>query len=169
MKKLLVLFCSAGVLFMAGCGSEKVTPEDVGKQYMEQRFTGAEANLTDLAYTVVDAGDDMATVAIEGTITYKEKIFLKKKNGKWAVTDEAPAATEDSETSVVVAEVAPVNEEAVEHAPAVEALEHTPIVEPLEHSPIVEDVEHEPAAEPVKEVHDAPAESHAPAEEVVHH
>lgn len=27
MKKLLVLFCSAGVLFMAGCSSEKATTE----------------------------------------------------------------------------------------------------------------------------------------------
>lgn len=101
MKKLLVLFCSAGVLFMAGCGNDKVTPEDVGKKYMQTRFAGAEANLTELSYTVVDAGDDMATVSIEGNITYKEQIFLKKKNGKWMVTEDAPeAVSEVAETEV---------------------------------------------------------------------
>lgn len=92
MKKFLVLFCSAAVLFMAGCSSEKVTPEDVGKKYMQTRFAGAEANLTELSYTVVDAADDMATVSIEGEITYKEQIFLKKKNGAWVVTEDAPEA-----------------------------------------------------------------------------
>ncbi|WP_300674926.1 hypothetical protein [Desulfoluna sp.] len=141
MKKLLVLLCSAGVLLMVGCSSEKVTPEDVGKTYMENRFSGAEANLTDLAYTVVDSGDDMATVSIEGTILYKEQIFLKKKNGKWAVTDEAPEA---DETAVAVVEPA-AEEDATAGADVVEV----PV--PAEEVPVVVD------------------ETEAPVEEVAHH
>jgi len=166
MKKLLVLFCSAGVLFMAGCGSEKVTPEDVGKQYMEKRFAGADANLTDLAYTVVDAGDDMATVAIEGTITYKEQIFLKKKNGAWAVTDETP------ETAVVVVEAAPVEEVLAQHVPEAEPVvdAHEAVVE--NHAPAethaVEEI-HTPAETHASVEAHAPADTHAPAKEAAHH
>jgi len=151
MKKLLVLFCSAGVLLMVGCGSDKVTPEDVGKKYMEKRFSGAEANLTELNYTVVDAGDDMATVEIEGSITYKEQIFLKKKGGKWVVSEEAPEAVE----AVAVAEAAE-PEEAV-HADADVEVEEEAAVEPV--------------VEPAEESHDAhaDADAHAAAEEAVHH
>ncbi|VFQ45545.1 hypothetical protein [Desulfoluna butyratoxydans] len=146
MKKLLVLFCSAGVLLMAGCGSEKVTPEDVGKKYMEKRFAGAEANLTELNYDVVDTGDDTATVSIEGSISYKEQIFLEKKGGKWVVAAEAPEATE------AVAEAAEADEAVHAEADAVQ--------EPAA------DVEAD--AEPVEEAHDAHGDSHAP-EEVAHH
>jgi len=167
MKKLLVLFCSAGVMFMAGCGSEKVTPEDVGKQYMEKRFAGADANLTDLAYTVVDAGDDMATVEIEGAITYKEQIFLKKKNGVWAVTDETP------EAAVVVAEAAPVEEVLAQDVPEEEPVvedTHEPAAE--SHAPAdthaVADT-HTPAETHVSEEAHAPADTHAPAKEAAHH
>lgn len=167
MKKLLVLFCSAGVLFMAGCGSEKVTPEDVGKQYMEKRFAGADANLTDLAYNVVDAGDDMATVEIEGTITYKEQIFLKKKNGAWAVTDETP------EAPVVVAEAAPVEEGLAQHVPEEEPVVDAHEVAAESHAPAethaVEET-HTPAETHASvESHAPAAETHAPAKEAAHH
>lgn len=132
MKKLLVLFCSAGVLFMAGCGSEKATPEDAGRKYMEKRFAGADANLTDLRYSVVDAGEEMATVAIEGTITYKEHIFLKKKGGEWVVTDEAPAVVApeaEKEAAAVEAPAAePVKKEAhAAVAPAADVAPNKPL------------------------------------------
>lgn len=142
MKKLLVLFCSAGVLLMAGCGSEKVTPEDVGKKYMEKRFAGAEANLTELKYDVVDTGDDTATVSIEGSISYKEQIFLEKKGGNWVVAAEAPEATE------AVAEAAEADEAVHAEADA--------------------EVDAEAPAEPEEEAHDGHDDSHA-AEEVAHH
>ncbi|MCG8471671.1 MAG: hypothetical protein MI742_07420 [Desulfobacterales bacterium] len=127
MKKFFVLCCSAGLLLAAGCSSDKVTPEEIGQNYMEKRFAGAEANLTDLKYTVVDAGDEAATVMIEGSITYKEEIYLKKKGSKWVVTDEAPdmeAVEPEAEAKApeVVAEAAeeahhePVEEDAHEEA-----------------------------------------------------
>ncbi|WP_236892775.1 hypothetical protein [Desulfoluna limicola] len=167
MKKLLVLFCSAGVLFMAGCGSEKVTPEDVGKQYMEKRFAGADANLTDLAYTVVDAGDDMATVEIKGSITYKEQIFLKKKNGAWAVTDEAP------EAAVVVAEATPVEEVDAQHVPEAKPEVDGHEVAAESHAPVethaaVEEAHTPEETQSAVDAH-ATADTHAPAKEAAHH
>ncbi len=93
MKKFLVMVCSASVLFMVGCSGDKVNPEDVGKQYMEKRLVGADANLTNLTYTVKDAGNDMAIVSIQGTLTYKEQISLQKIDGEWVVV-ETPAEEE---------------------------------------------------------------------------
>ena len=142
MKKILVLLCSAGVLFLAGCSGDKVSPEEVGKEYMAQRFAGAEANLTDLKYTVEDSGEEMATVSIEGTITYKERIFLKKSKDTWVVT-EMPAPEE------VVAEELP--------APVEEAAEEVATEEEVV------------TADAHADTHAAPEETHAPVKEASHH
>ena len=129
MKKVLVLCCSAALLFAAGCSSDKVSPKEVGENYMQKRFAGAEADLKDLNYTVVDAGEEAATVVIEGSITYKEKIFLKMKNGKWMVTDEAP---EDVSEAAPAVEEASAEVAAEVEAEAPEAV-HEPEEEPSAH------------------------------------
>ena len=121
MKKFFVLCCSAGLLLAAGCSSDKVTPEEIGQNYMEKRFAGAEANLMDLKYTVLDAGDEAATVMIEGSITYKEEIYLKKKGSKWVVTDEAPdMEAVEPEAEAKAPEVAAEAAEEAHHEPVEE-------------------------------------------------
>lgn len=181
MKKFFVLCCSAGLLLAAGCSSDKVTPEEVGENYMEKRFAGAEADLKDLNYTVVDAGEDAATVMIEGTISYKEEIYLKLKNGKWVVTDEKPEGAQNvAEAAVEEGHAAPVEE--AHAAPAPEEEEADAHAAPVKteadtHAAPAnaEDDAHAAPAEAEADTHAAPAKAEAdahaaPAEkETAHH
>lgn len=108
MKKLLVVVCCIGALALAGCSSDE-TPEAFGKKYIEKKFENLNSDLLDLDYTVQPAGEDAATVVIEGKIKYKEEIYLVKKGDTWVV-GKKPSETAAADKKETVAK--PVKKEA---------------------------------------------------------
>ena len=93
MKKVSVILGVIGfmaILAVVGCGEKIMSPEDVSKLYMEEKFQGTPCDLEDLDYDIVAEEEDATQVKIEGKIKYEEVVSLIKKDGKWII-GEKPA------------------------------------------------------------------------------
>ena len=80
MKKAILLLCCLSLLTVFGCGGENATPEDFGKNFIKQKFSGIDCDLDDLDITVTNEEENTATVNIEGEIQYEEWLEVAKKN-----------------------------------------------------------------------------------------
>ena len=73
-------------LMFFGCA--KPGPEDVAKDYIKKHFDpdfGVTLNTSDLAYKVLDKGENNVTIKVSGNIYYEENIKLVKANGNWTI------------------------------------------------------------------------------------
>lgn len=103
------------ILAMVGCGEKIMSPEDVSKLYIGEKFQGIPCDLEDLDYDIVSEEEDATQVKIEGKIKYEEVVSLIKKDGKWVI-GEKPAAEPVETAHAATAPEAP-KEEAHQAAP----------------------------------------------------
>jgi hypothetical protein len=91
MKKLLCIFCCLALLATTGCNvfKKENKPEDVGKNYIEEKFSGNEFDTSGLEYAVLEQTDNKAVLKISGTINFTEEIHLIKEDKKWIMASEA--------------------------------------------------------------------------------
>ncbi len=84
-----------------------MSPEDVSKNYIAEKFKDVGCDLSDFDYEIIQDGEDTATIEIEGEIEYKEIISLIKQDGKWVLASEAIKAVKKEDEGVKKVEEKP--------------------------------------------------------------